>query len=177
MIMRLFTVEKLARYGAEVRQAVYRETIPIPRFKFREGEVLGAECPSFDDRDWADFAVGDRWGGYDIVAWFRAWLEIPRAWRSERVYLRLRVGPRDSGNSTAETLLYIDGAPLQGVDIYHDEVWLPPETLAHGRVHLALKAWSGVLAVPDRRRFAVAELGLIDAPTEQFAYLSEALLG
>src|SRR3954447_2965430 len=132
-MMRQFTIEKIARQATEVRQAVYRETIAIPRFKFHEGDPPAAQCPEFDDRDWADFAVGDRWGGYDVVAWFRTWIEIPRAWREERVYLRLRVGPRDSGNSTAETLLYVEGEPLQGIDVHHDEAWLPPETLASGR--------------------------------------------
>lgn len=175
--MRLYTVEKIEKQHEEIRAAVYREVIPIPRFKFREGDIPGAQRPAFDDRDWADFAVGDRWGGYDVVAWFRTWIEVPRAWRDGRVYLRLRVGPRDGGNSTAEALLHVDGVPMQGIDVWHDDAWLPPETLARGRVHLALRAWSGVLGVPDQRRFVVADLCLIDATTEQFAYLSEALLG
>lgn len=175
--MRLYTVEKIEKQHEEIRAAVYREVIPIPRFKFREGDIPGAQRPAFDDRDWADFAVGDRWGGYDVVAWFRTWIEVPRAWRDGRVYLRLQVGPRDGGNSTAEALLHVDGVPMQGIDVWHDDAWLPPETLARGRVHLALRAWSGVLGVPDQRRFVVADLCLIDATTEQFAYLSEALLG
>jgi alpha-mannosidase len=175
--MRLFTVEKLRRLHGEVRQTSYREMVPIGPFRFHQGDVPGAERPEFDDRDWAEFAVGDRWGGYDVIAWFRARIQIPEVWHGGRVYLRLRVGPRDGGNSTAETLLYVNGAPLQGIDVWHDEAWLPPEVMARGCCHIALRAWSGVLAVPDQRRFAVAELALIDAPTEQFAHLSEALLG
>lgn len=174
--MRLFTIEKIQRLLVEIREAVHRETRPIPAFTFQEGPDVEAADPAFDDSAWPAIAVGERWGGYDVDAWFRTWLTIPADWRAGRVYVRLRVGPRDGGNSTAEALLYVDGTPLQAIDVFHDEAWLPPEILARGRVHLAIKAWSGVLGVPDQRRLTVAELALIDPATEHFAYLSETLL-
>ena len=174
--MNFFTIEKLQKQLAEIRQAVYREILPIPQFKFREADPPGATFPRFDDSDWVDFRVGDYWGGYDVVAWFRAWLTIPEAWRDGKVYLRFLVGPRDGGDSTAETLVYVNGEPLQGIDIWHEEAWLPPEVVQRGQVHLALRAWSGVLGVPDRRRFKLAQLALIDEPTERFFYLADTLI-
>ncbi|MGH2523656.1 MAG: alpha-mannosidase, partial [Anaerolineales bacterium] len=62
------------------------------------------------------------------------------------------------------------------LDVWHEEAWLPPEQVRAGKVTLALKAWSGVLGVPDRRRFKVAQLHWIDEPTESFYYLADTLL-
>src|SRR5690606_34580144 len=75
-----------------------------------------------------------------------------------------------------ETLLYVNGEALQGIDIWHEEAWLPPESYANGRVHIALRAWSGVLGVPPVRRFKVAELVLVDEGAERLYYLADTVL-
>ncbi|HMQ33000.1 MAG TPA: alpha-mannosidase [Chloroflexaceae bacterium] len=162
-----FTLEKLRGQVAELRPLIYRETLPIQGFKYLERDVPGAHRPELDDADWLPFSVGERWGGYDVTAWFRATVAVPEAWRGGRVYAQFLVGPRDGGRSTAETMLYVNGEPLQAIDIWHEDAWLPPELIAGGRVHLALKAWSGVLGVPERRHFKLARLALVDRPTEE----------
>jgi alpha-mannosidase len=97
-------------------------------------------------------------------------------WKDHKIALRLLVGPRDGGGSTAETLLYVNGRPLQGIDIWHEEAWLPPELLEDGCILIALKAWSGVLDVPDRRRFKIAHLLWIDEDAEDFYYTATTIL-
>ena len=174
--MQFFTIEKIQKLLPELKQAIYRETIAIPTFRFIEGDPPGAERPDFDDSDWREFAVGERWGGYDVVAWFRTTIDIPPEWRNQRVYLRFLVGPRDGGDSTAETMLYVEGSPLQGLDVWHEDAWLPPELLERGRLQIALRAWSGVLGVPPQRQFKLAQLGLIDAPTETLYHRLSAML-
>ena len=174
--MAFFTVEKIAKLLAEIKAAVARDVVPIVDFRYVEEDVRGAEHPDFDDVPWAPFAIGSAWGGYDRVAWFRARVEIPPEWRDERLVLRFLVGPRDGGGSTAETLLYVNGVALQAIDIWHDEAWLPPELTAGGTLSIALRSWSGVLEVPERRRFRLARLERIDAPTEQFFFLADTLL-
>ncbi len=99
-----FTTEKIARQLPEIHKAIHREIRDIPQFKFYEGECEGAESPGFDDRAWANFKVGDTWGGYDVRAWFRARVPIPREWKNKKLALRFLVGPRDGGGSTAEAL-------------------------------------------------------------------------
>lgn len=171
-----FTVEKISKQLAEIRGAIYRAEIPVPRFKWFEGECPGAERPEFDDRQWDDFKVGGFWGGYDIVAWFRAHVPIPPEMRQHELALHLIVGPRDGGESTAETLVYVNGIPLQGLDMWHEEVWLPPELLQQNEITVALKAWSGVLGVPDKRRFKLARLVAIDQDAECLYYLADTVL-
>jgi alpha-mannosidase len=171
-----FTIEKIQKQLLEIREAVYREIHDIPVFKFIERDIPGAERMDFDDRSWDDFRVGSYWGGYDVTAWFRAWVPVPIEWKDQKTALRFLVGPRDGGGSTAETLLYINGQPLQGIDIWHEEAWLPPETLEEGCILVAMKAWSGVLDVPDRRRFKRAQLMRIDEATESLFYTASTIL-
>ncbi|NLF13496.1 MAG: alpha-mannosidase [Anaerolineaceae bacterium] len=176
--MQKLVIAKIERHLRDVRQAIVREALDIPRFKMHAGDCPGAEAPDFDDAAWAGFSVGETWGGYDQVAWFRARVAVPPAWQRDagRVAVRFLVGPRDGGLSTAETQLYVDGERLQAIDYWHEEAWLPPELLARGELTVALRAWSGIYGVPDRRRFRLAQLVRIDPATERFYHLADTVL-
>ena len=171
-----FTLEKISKQLPEIRAAMHRQALDIPAFKYIEGNPAGAHLPGFDDRKWVDFRVGEPWGGYDKTAWFRARLSIPAGWQDEKLHLRFLVGPRDDGNSTAETLLYVNGIPLQGIDVFHDEAWIPAEYTQAGEIAIALKAWSGVLQVPKQRRFKLAQLIQIDRAAECLYFVTDTLL-
>ncbi|MBI4786269.1 MAG: alpha-mannosidase [Chloroflexi bacterium] len=171
-----FAVEKITKQLQDIRAAIHREARDIPRWKFLHGECPGAERPEFDDGAWADFALMDYWGGYDVTAWFRARAAIPSEWQGQKLALRLRVGPPEGGESAAETMLYVNGHPLQGLDVWHEEAWLPPDLLPGEEISIALKAWNGVVGVPDRRRFQVAQLIWVDEATACFFYLADTIL-
>ena len=170
--MRFFTLEKINRLLNDVRAAVQAESIAIPRFKWLEGDPGGAAAPDFDDSAWADFAIPGYWGGYDVIAWFRAAVEIPPAWAGQKLALRFLAGPRDGYGSTAEVLLHVNGRALQGIDIWHEEAVLPAEACQEGRLQVALRAWSGVLRIPPRRHFKLAQLVRIDPAAERFYHLA-----
>jgi alpha-mannosidase len=129
--MRQFTVRP-----SPFRDSACCNTLFHPTRGPRSRSTGGSTHPDFDDSAWTDFAVGQTWGGYDITAWFRAVVTVPEAWRQAKVALRFLVGPRDGGKSTAETLLYVNGAPLQGIDVWHEEAVLPPEMVAQGQLTL-----------------------------------------
>jgi alpha-mannosidase len=173
--MQFFTKEKIAKLLWELKPTIQREIHDIRSFRFIEADPPGAHEPSFDDAQWQEFEVGGFWGGYDVIAWFRTTVEIPDHLRNEKLAFRFLVGPRDGGDSTAETLLYVNSEPLQAIDVWHEEAWLPPEHARDGKVNLALRAWSGVLGVPDRRRFKVAQLLRIDPNAEAFFFLADTL--
>ncbi len=59
---------------------------------------------------------------------------IPSGWENQRLALRFPVGPRDDGESTAETMLHVNGLEIQGIDVWHEEAWLPPELLQEGGI-------------------------------------------
>jgi alpha-mannosidase len=175
-----FTIEKIEHHLKEIQARVSREVFDIPNFKYIQGEAAlhckDAHRPEFDDSSWTDFSIGGYWGGYDITAWFRTRVPIPERILEQKLCLRFLVGPRDGGGSTAEALLYVNGQPLQGIDIWHEEAWLPPEHIKRGYIDIALKAWSGVIDVPDKRRFKLAQLVVINEPAERYYYLASTLL-
>ncbi len=70
----------------------------------------------------------------------------------------------------------MNGVPLQGIDVWHEEAWLPRDLLPREELGVALQAWSGTIRVPERRRFKVAQLIWIDEPTECYYYLASAVL-
>lgn len=171
-----FTLEKIQKQLIDLRAARYRATRDIAVFKFREGKFPGAERPDFDDDAWADFHVGEAWGGYDVVAWFRARVPVPTDWRERQLALRFQVGPKDGGDGTAESMLYLAGQPVQGLDTWHEEAWLLPEHLPAGELAVAIKAWSGVYRIPAHRRFALAQLVWIDLDAHRLYHLMDALV-
>lgn len=171
-----FAIDKIANHLQEIRSAIYREKIDIAQFKFFNGDCLHAEAPGFDDHAWDNFRVGELWGGYDRIAWFRAYVDIPPAWRSHTLRLRFLVGPRDGAGSTAETQLYVNGFPLQGIDVWHEEAWLPPEFASLPEISIALRAWSGMYRIPPQRRFKEARLVWVDEQAECFYYQADTLL-
>ncbi|HZG87080.1 alpha-mannosidase [Paenibacillus sp.] len=178
-----FTEEKLRKHLDDIRGTVHREKRDIRAFRYLEGDfealqrLEGAHAPEFDDGDWAAFEVGGEWGGYDRTAWFRTEVTVPEEWREgKKLALRFLVGPRDGGGSTAEALLYVNGEAMQGIDVWHEEAWLPPDVVRSGAFHIALKAWSGVLRVPDRRRFKLAQLVVVDECAERLYFLGDTML-
>jgi len=171
-----FTVGKITKQLKEIKASIHRERRDISQFKYIESDHPGAQASSFDDSTWNDFSLGGLWGGYDKIAWFRTHVPIPQDWRDEKVILRFLIGPRDGYGSTAETQLYVNGFPLQAIDVWHEEAWLPPEYTQLDEIVVALRAWNGIYLTPPQRRFREAALIKIDQPTERFYYLTDTLL-
>jgi alpha-mannosidase len=175
-----FTLEKIQKQLIDIRAARRRAAQAIPAFKFHpaaEALAPGAEQPGYDDRAWADFHTGDTWGGYDVTAWFRTRVPVPADWRHGRqLALHFQMGPKDGGEGAAEAMLYLAGQPLQALDTWHEEAWLLPEHLAGQALDVAIKAWSGVYHIPDRRRVVQAQLVWIDLDAHRLAHQLETLL-
>ena len=162
-----FILEKIEKYIAEdIRPSRVRKSVTINEWKYIEtsmdDRIDDAWAVDYDDSDWANFKLWDTWGGYDRVAWFRSEVNIPEDLRGRKLALRLVPGPRDGGGSTAEGLLYINGTPVQAIDIWHEEALLDETLCRQEKLSVALKVWSGVLKVPKFRTFKVAELLKLD---------------
>ncbi|MBQ7049521.1 MAG: alpha-mannosidase, partial [Firmicutes bacterium] len=171
-----FILEKIEKYIAEdIRPSRVRKSVTIDEWKYIEtsmdDRIDDAWAVDYDDSDWANFKLWDTWGGYDRVAWFRSEVNIPEDLRGRKLALRLVPGPRDGGGSTAEGLLYINGIPMQAIDIWHEEALLDETLCKQEKFSVALKVWSGVLKVPKFRTFKVAELLELDMQVDQFCYV------
>lgn len=173
-----FILEKIEKYIQEdIRPSRVRAAVDLENWKYYETsmeEKMDTACTAdFDDSAWQDFKLWDTWGGYDRVAWFRTKVEVPEELIGKTLAVRLLVGPRDGGESTAETLLYIDGKPVQGIDIWHEEALLEEALCRKKEMQIALKAWSGVLVPPRFRTFKLAQLLWIDGRVDRFCFMAD----
>lgn len=176
-----FVLEKIRKYlDEDIRPTRYREVLDIVSWKYRETSmeemINDAYEIEYDDHGWQDFRLKGTWGGYDKVSWFRTTVEVPESFRDGQVAVKILAGPRDGGQSTAEALLYVEGHPVQGIDIWHEEALLEEELGKKKELHLALKAWSGVLEPPEFRTFRLAQLVKPDQKVDQFCFVVDTVL-
>jgi alpha-mannosidase len=162
---------------------MYRATVPLDDFYMLSlGTGIGpAEqpIPPHDEMGWRPVAVGDRWGGRDQNAWFRARAVVPGDWRlpleqGSALALRLILG-FGSDFGWPEGLLYVNGQLCQGINRHHPDVLLrrdgayaasggPAATL-----DFAVRAWSGLTS--EDHRIEAAELALLDRDCEALYHL------
>lgn len=173
-----FVLEKIEKYiNEDIRPTRIREAVDLENWKYFEtsmdDRIDDAFAAEYDDSSWADFKLFDTWGGYDRVAWFRTRAEVPDSFLGAQLAVKLLAGPRDGGDSTAETLMYIDGRPVQGMDIWHEEALLEESLCQKKKLNIALKAWSGVLAPPKFRTFRLAQLLKLDMQVDRFCFMAD----
>jgi alpha-mannosidase len=177
-----FRLEKIRKYiDEDIYTSRIRDFISLNDWKYMETSmeerIDDAYIPDYDDSKWTDFKLYDSWGGYDKVAWFRTSVNVPESFRDKTLAFIGNIGPRDGGGSTAETLLYINGKPVQGIDVWHEEAFLDPSVYKTNTiVSIALKSWSGVLEIPRVRVFKDAKLAVIDPYVDKFFYTIDTLL-
>lgn len=170
-----FTVNKAQKYISDLRKYLFEETIKIESFKHLPHDIPDAHRVDFDDSDWDDFAVGNYWGGRDQTHWFRTDVHIPESWINEKVALFIIPGSgQEGGLAGSETLAYIDGVPVQGLDTNHHQIHMLPEWKQKGQIKLALKAFSGLQH--EGRWFRAASLVRINVPAEDFYFRALAIL-
>ncbi len=177
-----FKLERIRKYcNEDIYATRVRDIIELTDWKYletpMESKIDDAYRPDYDDSDWMDFKLWDSWGGYDKVAWFRCRVTLPDNLLDKTLAFKGILGPRDGGGSTAETLLYINGKPVQAIDVWHEEAFLDPEIYKDNKtLQISLKCWSGVLNIPRVRVFKEAKLVVIDPCTDKFYFIADTLL-
>lgn len=176
-----FKLEKVRKYiDEDIFPSRVLESVSINKWKYTEAsmedKINDAFAVDYDDSAWKDFSLMDSWGGYDKVAWFRSKVTVPETFPGRQIAFKGIVGPRDGGGSTAETLLYINGKPVQAIDIWHEEAFLDAAVYEGSReLQISLKSWSGVLAIPRVRVFKEAALLVIDTKVDKFYHTIDTL--
>ena len=127
-----------------------------------------------------ELKTGDTWKGRDRYIWLTRHIEIPQEWAGKTVLGRFDFGETGGGNNEGfESLLYWNGAPYQGVDSNHQEVFLPAEAIGTtGRMDIRL--WSGLDGggKPREMKHTInrAELSWLDERIDDFYYTGRAVL-
>jgi len=99
----------------EIEATIYSQHTPIKPLKACvTGPDKGPERPP--KKGWQPFALHERWGGFDQTTWFKMAITVPAAMKGKRVVAFLKPG--------GEALVYVNGVPHQGVDKFHETVYL-----------------------------------------------------
>ncbi len=173
-----FETMQLAHYEKKIRtvqEQMYRRLAPLQEIRFYDGELAGAEHPDFDDRTWSPFAVGHTWGGRDKIGWFRIPFTVPAQAQGQKLALLVLPGKKFVFKSSEggdlreyELLVYLDGRPLQSIDVRRTEIPLW-DLVRPGEKHLlAIEAFSGLEA--HDHLFAQVDLVAINSEVEQFYF-------
>ena len=102
--------------------------------------------PDFDDSiKWEKITSGQRWGGYDKIFWFKAEISLPEHLQGGRIFLMpslAKTSNLDVVPNYPESLLFIEGAAVQGIDKYHKGIFLPQELLEKKTFTIHIRSWT-----------------------------------
>lgn len=164
-----FLIEKLDRRIRELQNTIYQPRLTLDGWRFQDGRQAGAASPDLDDSGWREIHLGERWGGSGQYAWFRRRMRIPSEWAGRPVCLHLSLhtylpGYMEDGLGTTESLVYLDGVPVQAVDRHHREVLLTDCARGGEEYQVAIEGFAGMN--PGLRTFSLADLACIDREVE-----------
>ncbi|MFP4975820.1 alpha-mannosidase [Paenibacillus sp. CN-4] len=169
------TQQKLEARIHELSGYRYRDSLSIPSFRCLEdrGNEINPALPEVDDT-WGELPVGGTWTGRDLYLWLSAEVDIPSSWTGKKVLGRFDFGETGGGNNSGfESLLYLQGAPYQGVDSNHTEVFLNKE-LSGTRQRFLFRLWSGLEGGGPKRdqthSVRLAELCWLDEMADDYYY-------
>lgn len=176
-----WTEEKLAQRISELKQFRYTEKQSIEQFQTVEEETGEEIIHSMPDQGTKEMAIGDRWEGRDRYLWLKTEVEVPAAWKEEKIVGVFDFGKTGGGhNSGFESLLHVNGEPMQAVDGNHKEVFFPGR-FAGQKITLEFRLWSGLEGIKGNReiqehRLQTAFISCLHEPADDLYYTAEAAL-
>jgi len=145
---RRFTEAKVKKYLSLIEPLVYRRQKPIETFQYKEHsgpDEPGLVDAQLDDSQWCSVRPQSHWGKWRTDFTLRTRFRVPESWMGkEQVGLLLNLGKTPNWDFChPEALVYVDGKPVAGCDMYHRLVRLPAQA-CDGREHvLALHGYTG----------------------------------
>ncbi|RCW52195.1 alpha-mannosidase [Halanaerobium sp. ST460_2HS_T2] len=139
---------KIERYLKDLKENLSQKSVEIEEFKVYPAKLENKKLPEFTKMTSQKLKVGERWGGENVCQWFNTRVKVPKEWDLEKgkIYLKIIPGAGHFGNlSGSESLLYLNGKPLQGLDRSHSLVCLTKKELSFSsELEISIKAFSGL---------------------------------
>lgn len=175
------TNRKLEARIYELQQFRYREVTSLEWLACKE-DTEGLPNPTVPTvfEGWDKLKVGDTWKGRDLYLWLHKDVEIPMEWEGKKIVGLFDYGNTGGGNNSGfESLLYVNGAPYQGVDSNHKEVFLSKEHIGT-KVNFTFRLWSGLegggVPTPQEHRINQSAIAWLDEQADDLYYLSKVVL-
>jgi alpha-mannosidase len=156
-----FELEMIAKRLPDLRRASVQNQQPLEALISRDGAT------------WELLHVGDRWGGQWRTERVRIPFVVPEGWTGRPVaHVDLAERSEISG---PESMAYLDGKPLQGVDQWHTDIRLDGLVRSGERHELLLESFSS--RMPNRPTVTALELLDINCDVDALYHDLRVLLG
>lgn len=165
-----FNAERIKRILDELSGNTYCLTQPVSEFKMKEGKFVSTQEAVFDTSEWDTLKKDERWGGMNKNYWFYTEVIIPESFSDRPVVLKISTSHNNLGDWDAtnpQFLLYINGKPVQGIDLNHKEALLTDNAVAGDVFKIALHSHSGM---KDSLSELISTISVLDKDTEQLYY-------
>lgn len=170
------TERKLERRISETEPYRYRDVIGFESFEAAEDcqGAVNPKIPSFQTCE--TIKTGETWKGRDRYLWLHKVISVPSEWKGKKVVCVFDFGNTGAGNNSGfESMLYVNGAMYQGVDVNHKEVFLD-DALCGTDVDLSIRLWSGLegggIPAEQEHKIARADLAWLDEKADDFYYMA-----
>ena len=122
-------IKRIEKTLEVLKQAGRKEVCSLLPIQYKPcGYKKGNNLPVPDDT-WLQYNDGDRLEGYDKHAWFYKEFTTPDAPDGKKLYLVIRSSHKTPWTAeNPQSLLYLNGEMVQGLDLYHTKVLLKPKT-------------------------------------------------
>ncbi|MDK2907476.1 MAG: alpha-mannosidase [Petrotoga sp.] len=172
------TKKKLENGLREVKKSQTLSILQIPQMEYFEDKERRFK-PEFNNSiNWKKIEKEEKWGGYDKVFWFRKNIELPENIGEERLFLRVsleKVGDLDVIPDYPESLLFVNGQFVQGIDKYHKEAIISPKIVQGNVLRIYLRSWTGLRGELNYT-FSGLELYKIEKYSQKYYFLAKNIL-
>lgn len=161
-----FEVERMERLAADLDLLRISGQIPVTDYLRKEGKQEdGAIC---DTEGWTPCCISEPWSELCEYRWYRTRVQIPEEMGGKRVEFRFITGREGQWDATnPQMLFYVNGRPVQGIDVNHRQVLLEEKAKAGTCIDIAFLVFTG--SVPGDLIIRT-DLITVDWETEQAYY-------
>ena len=139
-----FLCERINKIVEELSNYIYTEKVIIENFWFQEGHFKSIE-EAEKKNNWMPFGKEDWWGGQDKNYWFKTEFVIPEKFHDKEVALIVYTNSNGWDAVNPQFIAYINGRPVQGIDVNHREVILEERYKKGDKIRIDLNAYSGLI--------------------------------
>lgn len=131
----------------ELKKLQWKQKFPVTAWKYKEGNYIRPQDAEADSAEWKDFDCKTmHWYGPDRHYWFKAVYKVPRELDGKRMWMRVRTQIHEWDDAkNPQFLVFINGRPIQGMDMNHKEVFLRESAVEGEEITIELQSYTGTL--------------------------------
>lgn len=143
----IYAKQRVGVICQQLKKYSIAEAYPISRWQMKKGHFIRPQQVQNDPLPWQEFnSLTDHWNGPDKHYWFQTRYTVPAELDGQPIWLivHTQIDEWDDGKNP-QFLLFLNGEPIQGLDMNHREVELSACARTGQEYDLQLQAYTGTL--------------------------------